>query len=413
MTRARIIQAKLWSFLIVASGLFSRAYAQPRAASSTPDCPASFRPYSVDRTVFLDLLLDPRATAVIEKGAPGVLSKLPEFLKKTTPPTIADILTLRMVFAGPDGKDAPDDRLQWIDQDLAALPITPEVAAIRCARYDETPPELPTKLKHPAILLFTKINGFKDDASVSAANAALREIGKQRHWTLFLTEDGAVFNTEQLARFDAVVWNNVSGDVLTVPQRAAFKRYIEQGGAYVGFHGSGGDPYYDWEWYADSLLGARFLSHPMDPEFQEARLKLDDPKDPILRGLPDEWRMTDEWYSFKSDPRNDGSHILVTLDESTYSPRNGSMDLHMGNHPIAWTRQIGKGRMFYTAIDHRPESYTEPHFRRLLMQGIDWAVRQEDHPRRGDSSSGDTMISCRTMCRFGCEEPDWLRRPLL
>jgi uncharacterized protein len=50
------------------------------------------------------------------------------------------------------------------------------------------------------------------------------------------------FNAADLKRFDAVVWNNVSGDVLTIPQRSDFKAYIENGGGFAGFHGSAGDP---------------------------------------------------------------------------------------------------------------------------------------------------------------------------
>jgi hypothetical protein len=46
----------------------------------------------------------------------------------------------------------------------------------------------------------------------------------------------------------------------------------------------------------------------------------------------------------------------------------------MGDHPIAWSRCIGNGRSFYTAIGHRPESYVEPNSLKLLEQGIAWAA---------------------------------------
>ena len=46
----------------------------------------------------------------------------------------------------------------------------------------------------------------------------------------------------------------------------------------------------------------------------------------------------------------------------------------MGDHPIAWTQCIGKGRSFYTAIGHRPESYSEPNTNKLLEQGVAWAA---------------------------------------
>jgi uncharacterized protein len=46
----------------------------------------------------------------------------------------------------------------------------------------------------------------------------------------------------------------------------------------------------------------------------------------------------------------------------------------MGDHPIAWTRAVGKGRVFYSAIGHRPERYGDPAYVQMLEQGIDWAA---------------------------------------
>jgi hypothetical protein len=74
-------------------------------------------------------------------------------------------------------------------------------------------------------------------------------------------------------------------------------------------------------------------------------------------------------------PLRDQPYVIATLDESTYSPRGmGEQDLHMGDHPIAWTRCIGDGRSFYSAIGHRPESYSEPHNVKLFEQAILWAA---------------------------------------
>jgi uncharacterized protein len=61
-----------------------------------------------------------------------------------------------------------------------------------------------------------------------------------------------------LKRFDGVIWNNVSDDVLTIWKREAFKSYIEKGGGFAAVHNLGGDPYVDWDWYAGTLIGARF-----------------------------------------------------------------------------------------------------------------------------------------------------------
>ena len=347
-------------------------FAQANTESQQVDCPAAFRSYSSGGTPLLDLMMNPAAKAVVERDLPGFLAKLPPILTKPAPPTLADILTIRIMSS--EFSPIPKGVLDKLDKDLALVPVTREDAIARCARYDHTPPVLPDTLHHPAILVFSKSNGFRDDPSVNAAQAALKTMAGHEHWTIFSTDNAAVFNARDLKRFDAVVWNNVSGDVLTLAQRRDFKAYLEGGGGFAGLHGSGGDFFYDWDWYADTLIGARFKAHPMSPQFQAARLKVEDSKNPVVRGLQPEWTMTDEWYSFKTNPRQKGADVLVTLDERTYRPMAGKLDLRMGDHPIAWTQCIGKGRSFYTAIGHRPESYSEPNTNRLIEQGVAWAA---------------------------------------
>lgn len=372
---------------LLALGLLVQApfcRAQTTADEAAVDCPAAFRPYSSGGTPLLDLMLNPAAKAVVGRDLPGFFAKLPPILTKPAPPTLADILTIRVMSS--EFAPVPEPVLDKLDKDLAAVPVTREAAVARCARYDHTPPVLPNKLAHPAILIFSKSNGFRDDPSVNAASAALKTMAGHEHWTLFFSDNAAVFNAGDLKRFDAVIWNNVSGDVLTLAQRKVFKNYIEGGGGFVGLHGSGGDFFYDWGWYPDTLIGARFKSHPMGPQFQAAKLKVDDRTDPILRGVQPEWTMTDEWYSFKTNPRQNGARVLVTLDESTYRPVAGKLDLRMGDHPIAWTKCIGEGRSFYTAIGHRPESYSEPNTNKLIENGVAWAAGIE----KGSCQAGQT-----------------------
>jgi hypothetical protein len=71
--------------------------AQANAESSQVDCPAAFRSYSSGGTPLLDLLINPATKAVIDRDLPGFLAKLPPMLTKSTPPTLADILTIRVM----------------------------------------------------------------------------------------------------------------------------------------------------------------------------------------------------------------------------------------------------------------------------------------------------------------------------
>jgi type 1 glutamine amidotransferase len=355
-----------WLSVMGAAGWLAAASAAPAPGM---DCPLATQPYS-SRTLLIDLTINPATRAILERDAPQALE--PFGSDVTLPPGFATIITPEWILSTRADSKALIPRL---DAELAKVPVTAEATRARCARYDTTPPTLPRDIRRPAILVFDKITGFRDAPSVDAATAALKGIGERRRWTLVFSDNGAVFNAADLARFDAVVWNNISGDALTVPQREAFRTYIERGGGFAGFHGSGGDPVYLWDWYADTLIGARFNGHPMNPQFQQARVVVSEPVYEITQGLGSEWTMTEEWYSFKASPRSKGVHVLATLDESSYSPVGfGGQDIRMGDHPIAWAQCIGDGRSFYSAIGHRPESYTEPHSLKLLEQGIAWAA---------------------------------------
>jgi type 1 glutamine amidotransferase len=242
---------------------------------------------------------------------------------------------------------------------------------------DTTPPELPKDLKSGGLLIFSKTNGYRDEPSVRASNAALLAIAKKRGWPAFVTENAAIFNADQLKRFKVTVWNNTSGNTHTEAQRAAFKTWLENGGAFVGIHGAGGDPKYDWAWYPETLIGAQFTEHSSR---QLGTVHIEDRNSSIMKGLPADWIRTvpDEWYSFKENPRARGMHILATAVESTYAPGRTAMG---ADHPMVWTHCVGKGRVFYSAIGHPAASYTdEPLHLVMLENAMAWALGKAGGP---------------------------------
>ena len=238
--------------------------------------------------------------------------------------------------------------------------------------YDSVPPEIPANVKGSyAILIFSKTNGYREEPAIQASNDALVAIARKRGWPAFVTENAAVMNADQLRRFKVVIWNNTSGDVLTEAQRAAFKTWLENGGAVVGTHGAGGDPRYEWAWYPETFIGAQFTSHSSQ---QLGTVRIEDTKSPITKGLPAVWVRTvrDEWYAFKDNPRGKpGFHILATADETTYDPGRSTMG---ADHPMVWTHCVGKGPVFYSAIGHSAETYSEPAHVQLLENAIAWAL---------------------------------------
>lgn len=356
--------------------LFSVAGAAT-AASTTLDCPLRDAPFSLESPL-VDVLLSDAAKSLIDRHTGGGMAKIPAMISSTQAPTFGAILTLGMVFdAGFVPRPAD---LSALDSQLKSLKVTAADRAARCARYDDERPRIdalpPGRLR---VLLFEKINGFRDAPSVDAARAALEAMAARNGWSLVTTDKAGAMHPSVLRRFDVVIWNNISGDVLTLSQRRAFRRFIENGGGFVGIHGAAGDFAYFWDWYVDTLVGARFIGHPMDPQFQDARIVVSPGTTGIDAGLPREWTMNDEWYSFARSPRASGAIVIASLDENSYRPGHalyGGQSLSMGeDHPVAWTKCIGRGRSFYSAIGHRPESYSDTHHLQLLQQAIQWAAK--------------------------------------
>ena len=254
--------------------------------------------------------------------------------------------------------------------------------------HDTVAPAVPAAFPHPAVLVFSKTNGFRHDEAIAAGNVMFRELGAKQGWSVYQTENGAVFTPELLSRFQAVVWANVSGDALSTDQQAALRAWIEAGGGFVGIHGSGGDFAYDWRWYGEELLGAQFIGHTMWPHITQASVHVEASDHPAMAGLPAIWSREDEWYSFDRSVRGNKSfRVLATLDEATYERGGpGAAKLAMGkDHPIVWSRCLAKGRVLYSALGHTGASYSEPSFRTMVANAVTWAIRRDAcDPGRGE-----------------------------
>jgi type 1 glutamine amidotransferase len=211
------------------------------------------------------------------------------------------------------------------------------------------------------VLVFSKTAGFRHD-SIPTGIQAIRDLGAANDFTITATENAEAFTADNLARYEAVVFLNTTGNVLDSSQQAAFESYIRSGGGFVGVHAAA-DTEYDWPFYGD-LVGAYFASHP---PIQAATVQVEDRTHPATSHLDATWRRTDEWYNYRTNARST-ARVLATLDESSYS--GGTM----GDHPHAWCKTLGNGRSFYTGGGHTRQSYAEPAFRTHLLGGIRYAA---------------------------------------
>ncbi|MBT4518604.1 MAG: ThuA domain-containing protein [Halieaceae bacterium] len=244
-------------------------------------------------------------------------------------------------------------------------------------QHDTVAPVLP-ELHAPAILVFSKTNSFRHVDGIEGGGRALKAIAGERDWDVFATENGAVFNDTDLGLYQAVVFLNATGDMLSERQELAFQRWLEAGGGWLGIHAAGDGSHSGWRWYRDNLIGADFTAHILGPQFQVASVIMEAPDHPLARQIPTTWEHEEEWYSWAESPRTEGFTIVATVDESSYSPYQKILgretDLRMGDHPVVWSRCVGRGRAAYAAMGHSAETFDNPVFRDLLGNALSWAV---------------------------------------
>ncbi len=250
------------------------------------------------------------------------------------------------------------------------------------------------------VLAFSKTAGFRHDDQIAAGQAALTRLGAEHGFGVDFSEDEQVFNAANLAQYEAVVFLFTSGDILGAAAEGAFEAYVEAGGGFVGIH-SATDTEYSWVFYGD-LIAAYFADHP---PVQTATVVVVDAAHPSTAHLPPTFPHSDEWYNFDANPgQNPEVRVLLEVDESSYG--GGTMG---PSHPIAWARDMGAGKAWYTAMGHTLLSdadYQNSFFDQHLLGGIQSVVAAPE-PRRGAGTAAAllTLVALLGIARAGGRRP--------
>jgi uncharacterized protein len=169
---------------------------------------------------------------------------------------------------------------------------------------------------------------------------------------------------DALKKYDAIIFANTTGD-LPLPEREALIDFVKSGKGFVGMH-SASDTFHDWRPYID-MLGGEFLVH-----HEQVRVDCinEDPAHPACRDLGPTYTVFDEIYLLKNFDRTK-VHGLLTLDRH---PNTGVP----GDYPIAWSKQVGKGRLFYTSLGHREDVWLSAAYQQHILGGIQYALGLEN-----------------------------------
>ncbi|MGB5434560.1 MAG: ThuA domain-containing protein [Maribacter sp.] len=215
----------------------------------------------------------------------------------------------------------------------------------------------------PKVLVFSKTMGY-NHASIPKGIAAIQKLGVEKGFEVDTTKNALFFTDENLKKYSCIVFLSTTGNVLDHYQEAAFERYIQSGGGFVGIHAAT-DTEYDWGWYT-KLVGGQFQSHPAGTPNADFIIK--DNSFIATKHFKDTiWNRDDELYNFKN--LNKEVKVLITVDESTYEGgENGDF------HPMSWHHEYDGGRAFYTAAGHTDESFSEEKFVKHILGGIQYAI---------------------------------------
>ena len=220
------------------------------------------------------------------------------------------------------------------------------------------------------VLVVTATQGFRH-SSIPLAEKVLGELAeKSRAFTVDYVRGGKdgkddadvreKMTPEALKKYDAVVFANTTGD-LPIPDKDAFIDWIKSGKGFVGMH-SATDTFHGYRPYIE-MIGGEFRTHG-------AQVCVDcineDRSNPATQHLGPVWTIFDEIYIHKNIDRGN-MHGLLALNKH---PNTGVP----GDYPIAWTKTVGQGKVFYTALGHREDVWENPVYQKHILEGVRWAL---------------------------------------
>ena len=258
---------------------------------------------------------------------------------------------------------------------VAVTAATTEGAREALPQQPEPAPK-PKPAIRPKVLFLSHSAGFMHDVvkrpapgELSLAEREFVELAKD-DFEVIATQNCADLNPEMLGKVAAVAFYTTGELPIEAANRDAFMDWMLHGGAFVGIH-CATDTFYKYAPY-QRMVGGVFDGHPWH---QEIRVDVLDGAHPAVATLERGFLITDEIYQFRDLVRPPLRELLRVEPLSIDLSKGARKD---GNYPIAWCRDYGQGRVFYTSLGHRPEVWLDARFRRHLLGGLSWTIDGTD-----------------------------------
>ncbi|MFL9482867.1 ThuA domain-containing protein [Chitinophagaceae bacterium LWZ2-11] len=215
--------------------------------------------------------------------------------------------------------------------------------------------------KFKVIAFYTAKSDLAHISFVHEANKRFPVLAAQYNFTYDSTNDWTNLNAEFLSKYQVVLFLDTRPDDSL--QRLAFQKYMENGGAWMGFHFSAfaltpsGYPQ-NWDWYHNTFLGSgSYGSNTWRPTSAVLRVES---KHAVTKGLPHTFSSApNEWYKWENDLRkNPDIKILLAIDSSSFPLGTGPKQYeiwHSGYYPVVWTNT--RYKMVYVNMGHNDMDY--------------------------------------------------------
>ena len=122
-----------------------------------------------------------------------------------------------------------------------------------------------------------------------------------------------------------------------------------------------------WPEFGD-FLGGRYDGHPWH---QIGTVVNEAPDFPATKHFPPTFQINDEFYQPKEFSR-EKARVLLRLDVSKMPPDDGYHG--KGDMPIAWAKNYGKGRVFYSSLGHAAETWDNRDVALMYFEALKWAL---------------------------------------
>jgi type 1 glutamine amidotransferase len=173
-----------------------------------------------------------------------------------------------------------------------------------------------------------------------------------------------------LNAFDAIVFFGAAGIDLSPEQKEALLSFVrDDGKGLVAIH-TAELAFPLWPEYG-VLLGGRYDEHPWG--ITTAPVIVEDPDFPAMKGFPQPYTIRDEFYQTKEFSRKD-IDVLLSLDTSKLDLNRPLVHRKDHDFPLVWVRNYGKGRVFYSALNHEIDSWDNPVTQKMYLEAIKWAM---------------------------------------